>query len=277
MIPRFCSHFFFPDIAQVIDWTQPVEFLDSEFQKITPDAEIGRRFADQLVKVFLKGGKALILLIHLEVQALPEKDFPDRMFTYAIRIFEYFHQFSTSLAILCDASPKWRPTHYGVTTPGSRLQFDFTAVKLLDYKTQWSQLEASRNPFAVVVMAHLKTQETRRDSGSRKVWKLTLVKRLYELGYDRSDILNLFKFIDWVMILPGGLEPVFWQELEAYEEERQMPYVTSVERIGMEKGIEQATKAIALNLLNQGITIDAIVQATGLTVAQLQKLQTENR
>jgi hypothetical protein len=128
-----------------------------------------------------------------------------------------------------------------------------------------------------VVMAHLKTQETRRDSGSRKVWKLTLVKRLYELGYDRSDILNLFKFIDWVMILPGGLEPVFWQELEAYEEERQMPYVTSVERIGMEKGIEQATKAIALNLLNQGITIDAIVQATGLTVAQLQKLQTENR
>jgi hypothetical protein len=76
------------------------------------------------------------------------------------------------------------------TTPGSRLQFDFTAVKLLDYQTQWSQLEASRNPFAVVVMAHLKTQETKGNSSgrkawNRKAWKLILIKRLYSLGYSR--------------------------------------------------------------------------------------------
>jgi hypothetical protein len=273
--------FFFPHIATAIDWTKPIEFLDKEFQQITPDAEIGRRFADQLVKVSLKGGKSLILLVHLEVQASPEKGFAERMFTYAIRIFEYFHQFPTSLAILCDARPSWRPTHYGVTTPGSRLQFDFTAVKLLDYQTQWSQLEASRNPFAVVVMAHLKTQETKGHASRRKTWKLTLVKRLYELGYSRSDILNLFKFIDWVMILPRGLEPMFWKELATYEEENRMPYVTSVERIGIKKGIEQgieqATRTIALNFLRQGTAIEAIAQATGLTVAQLQALQAENQ
>jgi hypothetical protein len=127
--------FFFPDIARAVDWSKPIEFLDREFQKITPDAEIGRRFADQLVKVYLKGGKALILLIHLEVQALPEKDFPERMFTYAIRIFEYFHQFPTSLAILCDAKSDWRPHQYGFTSLGSSLQFNFTAVKLLDYQS----------------------------------------------------------------------------------------------------------------------------------------------
>jgi hypothetical protein len=38
--------FFFPDIAQAIDWTQPIEFLDKEFQQLTPDAEIGKRFAN---------------------------------------------------------------------------------------------------------------------------------------------------------------------------------------------------------------------------------------
>jgi hypothetical protein len=85
--------FFFPDIAKIVDWTKPIEFLETEFQKIAPDAEIGRRFADQLVKVYRKNGKAIILLIHIEIQAAPEKDFPERMFTYAIRIFEYFHQF----------------------------------------------------------------------------------------------------------------------------------------------------------------------------------------
>jgi hypothetical protein len=105
----------------------------------------------------------------------------------------------TSLAILCDARPNWRPSHYGFTTPGSTLQFDFTAVKLLDYQSQWSQLEQSRNPFAIVVMTHLKTQATKRDPADRKAWKFTLVNRLYELGYSRSNVLNLFKFVDWLM------------------------------------------------------------------------------
>jgi hypothetical protein len=36
-------------------------------------------------------------------------------------------------------------------------------------------------------------------------------------------------------------------------------------------------KAIALNLLKQGFPMDAIAQATGLTIAQLQQLQTNNQ
>ena len=70
---REAIEFFFPAIAPLIDWSKATEFLDTEFQKITPDAEIGKRFADQLVKVQLKKGKELILLIHLEIQAVPEK------------------------------------------------------------------------------------------------------------------------------------------------------------------------------------------------------------
>ncbi len=90
-----------------------------------------------------------------------------------------------SLAILCDGKRDWRPSAYSLTTPGSALQFDFTAVKLLDYETQWRQLEESRNPFAAVVMSHLKTRETQGSAIDRKVWKVRLVKRLYELGYSR--------------------------------------------------------------------------------------------
>ncbi len=46
---REAIEFFFPAIAHLIDWTKAIEFLDTEFQKITPDAEIGKRFADQRV------------------------------------------------------------------------------------------------------------------------------------------------------------------------------------------------------------------------------------
>ena len=52
--------------------------------------------------------------------------------------------------------------------------------------------EASDNPFAVVVMTHLKAQETKQDKQSRKEWKLTLIRRLYEKGYNRKATVNLF-------------------------------------------------------------------------------------
>jgi hypothetical protein len=251
--------FFFPQTAARIEWSHPHEFLDKEFQQIAPDAKLGKRYADQLVKVWLQQGQELWLLIHIEVQAKPEANFAERMLGYHLRIFDRFHRHATSLAILCDGNANWRPNHYYFSNPDTELTFRFGMVKLLDYRDQWQALEQNRNPFAVVVMAHLKAQETRRDSNHRKEAKLGLIRRLYEQGYDRREIVNLFRFVDWVMILPKGLEREFWQELKVYEEERRMPYITSVEQIGFERGIEQGieqgvhreARSLILRLLNR--------------------------
>ncbi|KAM3090693.1 DUF4351 domain-containing protein [Phormidesmis sp. 146-35] len=232
--------FFFPEIAKLIDWTQPPEFLDKEFVKIAPDAKVGRRFADQLVRVKLMRGKVLVLLIHVEVQAAPEQRFAERIFVYSLRIFDYFHQ--PGVAILCDASPTWRPQQYGFSLPGTTLNFEFSVVKLLDYRDRIAELDASRNPFAIVVKAHLKLQETKRNSTTRKMWKMRLVRQLYEAGYNQEQIMHLFNFLDWVLVLPKHLEAEFWTELKAYEEERHMPYITSVERIGYAQGRKEGRK-----------------------------------
>jgi hypothetical protein len=64
--------FFFPQTADQIDWNRPHEFLDKEFQQIAPQAAIGKRYADQLVKVWLRRGQELWLLVHIEVQARSE-------------------------------------------------------------------------------------------------------------------------------------------------------------------------------------------------------------
>ncbi len=140
---------------------------------------------------------------------------------------------------LCDANASWRPNEYGFDYYDTSLSFRFGMVKLLDYKDRWAELEASDNPFAVVVMTHLKTQETKKDKASRKEWKLGLIKRLYEKGYNREDVVNLFRFIDWMMVLPKGLERSFWTELQTYEEARKVPYITSVEQIGFERGLQE--------------------------------------
>ncbi len=48
----------------------------------------------------------------------------------------------------------------------------------------------------------------------------------------------MFRFIDWVLQLPAEQERAFWREIRTYEGERQMPYITSVERLGRELGLE---------------------------------------
>jgi hypothetical protein len=40
----------FPEIAQCIDWSAPVEFLDKELQEIVRDAHLGKQWVDKLIK-----------------------------------------------------------------------------------------------------------------------------------------------------------------------------------------------------------------------------------
>lgn len=135
------------------------------------------------------------------------------------------------------------------------------------------------NPFATVIMAHLKAQETYKAQQQRKAWKLLLTKRLYEQGYKREDILKLFKFIDWVIQLPQELTKTFWQELNQYEQEHSMPYITSIERLGITKGLEQGRQEEACRLLVRllqrrfgTVTPDMQERLQSLNVDQLEDL-----
>ncbi len=231
--------FFFPQASASIDWSRGYEFLDKELQQVVRDAGLGRRFADKLVKVWRKSGEEQWVLIHVEVQGQQEADFSKRMYTYNYRLFDRYNRPIVSLAVLTDQGDRWRPRHFGYDLWGCKIAFTFPVVKLLDYRKRWTDLETSNNPFAIVVMAHLKAQETKRNVQERQVWKLSLTRRLYEHGYKRQDVINLFHFIDWVMQLPTDLDKSFWQQVHEFEKERQMPYISSVERMAIQEGLEK--------------------------------------
>ncbi|MEP7340076.1 MAG: hypothetical protein ABI977_20225, partial [Acidobacteriota bacterium] len=234
-----CVAFFFPQAHAQIDWSRGVEFLDKELQKIMADAAIGRRLADKLAKVYLLSGEELWVLVHLEVQGQRQKLFERRMYIYSYRAFDRFGRMVASFAILTDENRNWRPNEFGYKLLGTEMSLKFQTVKLLDYAAGWESLEKSKNPFAVVVMAFLKAIETRRSPDRRYVWKLGLMKGLYRRGHKAEDVRQLFRFIDWVLTLPRELTTRFKDELNAYEEEQRMRYVTSIERLVMEEGIEK--------------------------------------
>ena len=236
--PDFMA-FFFPDAHVDIDWAKGYQFLDKELQQAARDAELGRRYADTLAQVWRQGGEEAWVLVHVEVQGQPQAEFAERMYVYNYRLYDHHQRHVASLAVLADEQPGWRPSEFGYELWGCRVGLVFPSVKLLDYRQQWSSLEESRNPFATVVMAHLKAQETRHNTAERQTWKLWLTRRLYQLGYDRQQVIDLYRFIDWVLQLPEPEELAFWHELREIEEEKRMQYVTSVERIGMQQGLQQ--------------------------------------
>lgn len=271
--------FFFPNTAATIDWEVPYEFLDKEFQAISRFAKQGKRYADKLVKVRLLSGKDTWLLIHIEIQAQKEDEFELRMFTYNFRILDRYKVSAISLAILCDSDKDWNPSTFTFIHNDTVQYFKFGTAKLLKYQRRWKQLEASDNIFTNVVMAHLKTQETLKKPGKRKEWKFALIRRLYEQGLDEQDIRNLYIFIDWVMILPKELENEFWEEFKQFEQERSMPYMTTGERIGYERGKEEGLVEGELSLVLRQLqrrlgqlSPNVRAQIESLTLAQLEAL-----
>jgi hypothetical protein len=261
--------FFFPEIHDDINWAKGHDFMDQEFQQIVRDADLSKRYVDKLVRVWKLNGTERLVFVHIEVQSQEDRDFSNRMFVYNYRIRDCYNEKIVSLAILGDDRANWRPEPFQDELWGCKVNFEFPMVKLLDYESRWSELENSRNPFAVAVMAHLKTKETKKDPQSRKRWKLQLTRGLDEQGWERQDIMELFLFLDWLMQLPEGLKQEFKTELDQYEQEKQMRYVSLSEEITREE--------IALNLLHKGMSVEDIASATQIPIEQVIVLQSRQK
>ena len=250
--PAFMQ-FFYGDIFAEIDWTRGFEFLDKELQKITVKGKLGKRLADKLVKVYLRNGREVWVLIHVEIQGQREANFGRRMFVYHYRIFDAYGQRVISLAVLTDEDQHWRPNNFSYNLFGTGVSLNFRAVKLLDRLADWSALEKDVNPFAVIVMAHLKALETKAHPQKRFRQKLEIIKGLYERGLQQEDIRQLFRFIDWVMTLPIELETKLETEVKALAEEQKMEYISGMERRAIERGLRQGMQQGMQQGVQQGL------------------------
>ncbi|WP_258316408.1 hypothetical protein [Cylindrospermopsis raciborskii] len=87
-------------------------------------------------------------------------------------------------------------------------------------------------------MAHLKTKATTRNLGEREKWKWSLIRGLYDKGFDREQIIRLFGIIDIMMELPKKLQESLDSKIKTFEEDRKMPLLTNMELRGIETGKE---------------------------------------
>jgi hypothetical protein len=167
----------------------------------------------------------------------PDRHLPERMYEYHRRIVDRHQQRVVSPAVLADASPGFRPAAYEKETWGCRLRFEYPICKLRDFTD--AALEREDNPIAIVMAAHRAAQRRAQDPLGLKAVKWRLIRRLYERDYTKNDVIELFRLIDWLIQLPAKLAVEINSELAEYEDQRHMPYITSIERMGREEGLQQ--------------------------------------
>ena len=147
------------------------------------------------------------------------------------------------------ASRRSRATSTGASPSGS--------LTLMDLAGTEAVRAPGRNPAAVVVAGHLASMESARDPARRLDQRWQLTRHLYEAGFSKEDILELYRLLDWVMALPEKLAFEFRQKVVEYEREKRMPYVTSTERLaraeGRDEGRQEGRQEGRLLAIREGI------------------------
>lgn len=244
-----CVALFWPRLHAAIDWSCPPDFLDKELRALAPGRRRNRRYLDKLVRVRLRNGSPALMLLHLEIQQRLASHFARRMYTYFTRLQESFPDNLILQFAIVTRSPRQAPClHYHYAPQGYAaegqdflsLSYRVPVVHLQDWAGQEQALLALApdNPFALVILAELAAAR-RMAPQTLLEEKKQLVRRLYQYGWQAGRIRQLFLFIDGILALPPELDDEFWLSLASFEEERNMAYISSVERIGIRKGLEQ--------------------------------------
>lgn len=118
----------FPRLAKAIDWRHDTLSLETELRQISPEGEVGTRYADALVRVRLLTGDQRVL--HAEVQAKKDGEFERRAFVYAYRAYDFCLSWPETLVVYADEDRSWKPDQYLVKREYSSLRLKFTPVKL---------------------------------------------------------------------------------------------------------------------------------------------------
>ena len=245
--------FYFNSVSRHINWSIGYESLDDELPALIRDEELGKCYADKLIKVTTLDGEASIVYIYVEANGCTDNNFAQRMFTCNYRIYDKFGTYPVLLAVLADNDSNWKPVQYHRQRWGCGITFTFPVVKLTDYRGQLAELLDSNNPFATLTAAHFLTRCTRHDMAERLQTKIKLTKLLYQKGWDKQELLDFFSVIDWLMHLPHILTVQFHQHIASYEREKKMCYVTSIEQIGFENGMQQGIEAGKLSGLIEAV------------------------
>jgi len=249
---HYPAHFFnilWPEIHALIDWSRGVESLEQELRYAIRLAGRGKRTVDKLFRVWLKDGRDAWVLLHVEFQSQVDPTLPERVFICSTLLFARHRMPVASFVVLGDPTAEWRPEGFGYDAFGRGAHLSFHTVKLLDWQDRLAELEASSNPFALIILAHLASLETKRKPRNRLEWKKRLTLWLLEKGAPEQVVVDLFRFMDLIMALPDDLAVEYDEAAEEYRRRETMPVLSQT----FQRAAQRAEREGALNEAREAV------------------------
>ncbi|WP_130859056.1 Rpn family recombination-promoting nuclease/putative transposase [Gracilibacillus phocaeensis] len=278
--------FFAPDLYPEIDFEAGIDFAGTELLPFILDTAMGKRYTDKLAKVKLKNGKNQYVHVHIEVQAVGDKEFTDRMFEYFYRIYENNQHDIYSIALLTDASREDHRDRFKYSFYGTTLTYEYNTYRFHEQNVE--ELKKSSNPFALVVLAGIyasekitvtdkKKKSERQKQKEREEARLRYKQKLTNLVFDKyahrpKYLSALLYFIDYIMKLPAALQKQFYESLSitltqnkkeekrimGMEDLRNTPtfgrLISDIEKEATEKGMERGMKQGIEQGIEQGMS-----------------------
>jgi len=269
--------YFFPDLVKIVDFDRGIEFLDTELQKLMPNSPGHRRHADKLMKVYLKNGKEVWFLIHVEVQGYQDQYFARRMFECIYRIRDRFQRQVIGLAIYTDWDRTYHFKAFEEKIFGTKLTYEFNTYVLRDHTP--TELAKDPNPFAAVMEAAWQHLNRPVDDQSLRLLKLDMIQRLKARNIPREKISLIIDFIHYfVPFTNSEINANFEQDLLTISNTvttmgLREAILEDVKQQGIERGIEQVKLEVTLKLwLNYEFSLEKMAMLVGLPIERVQEL-----
>jgi hypothetical protein len=236
---------FFPNIAKRLNFQQ-IEFIDKEL--FTDPMQGNRREPDLVAKVNTNEGEPEILLIHCEIQAKREREFPYRMFEYyaLLRLRHQLPVYPMVLYLTPGTDGLHKETYTEQVFDEEILRFGYHAIGLPDLSAD-EYLE-SENPFASALSALM--HSSRWDRVRRKWLSL---QRVATSGLDEARKSLLVNVIESYLQLSEVEVVQFNQLMETTGSEEVREMMTIYEERGIAKGIAQGIEQGIAQGIEQGV------------------------
>lgn len=129
---------------------------------------------------------------------------------------------------------------YSQSIGGCQFEFTFPVINLSYWLNKEAEIEriATTNPFAVVIMSQLAAIKYK-ELADRFNPRVDLYRKLIKYGYSVRKTKLLLRLIDWIVKVPADLELKLYDKLVEISKENEMAYVSSMERIALERATEK--------------------------------------
>ena len=255
--------FFYNELFVLVDFTKPVEFIESKLTNLDVGDHNNYKNVDKLIKCSLLDGNEQHILLHIEIEANNPYNIAQRMFIYYCALKLKFPKLEIQALIiyLGEENPiNWHLYHYKFIL--LEITYKCKYFNIADVKED--DLLKSNNPFAYIVLFNKWLFENKQTMQKR----FTITKKLFLILKDRKidleSIKKIFVFINKLVSLTNEME----KEINIIIDKKHKNMYGNIKNLAQVEAIDQSVRI----MYQEGKTIQDYI-ARGVKTGRQEGIQ----